>query len=86
MNHNDHHQTHLKCTVCEHDIEIPEHARDGDRITCPNCFAQLKLIIDKGRKHLRCAVCGNPMLKECPDDCERKTVERERRGFFDVKL
>ncbi len=82
MNHNQ----KIKCTVCEYDIELPLEIKDGERVTCPNCFAQLKITVTNGRKLLRCAVCSNTMLDSCPGDCERRLSEREKRGFFDVKL
>ena len=75
----------VKCTVCEHVIDLPDEAKEGERFTCPNCFAQLVLRIANGKKVARCAVC-NKELKECGSDCERKIVEREKRGFFDIKL
>ncbi|HTY13952.1 MAG TPA: hypothetical protein VMD02_07210 [Candidatus Omnitrophota bacterium] len=75
----------LRCTVCEHEIDIPENVHEGERITCPNCFAQLSLHIHDGKKRLKCAVCSKD-LKECGLDCERKLSEREKRGFFDIKL
>jgi len=75
----------VKCTVCEHEIELPENIKEGDRFTCSNCFAQLALKIIQGRMEARCAVCPIDVL-ECPEDCERKFAEREKRGFFDIKL
>ena len=77
--------TKLKCTVCEHELDLPEGLKEGDRFTCPNCFAQLALHIFNGKKVARCAVCTKE-LKECGDDCERRLAEREKRGFFDIKL
>ncbi|OGC09563.1 hypothetical protein A3J90_04815 [candidate division WOR-1 bacterium RIFOXYC2_FULL_37_10] len=76
----------LKCSVCEHEIEIPSDTQVGARVTCPNCFAQLHLGIEKGKRKLRCALCLIPD-KECRTfDCERRMSEREKRGFFDVRL
>jgi hypothetical protein len=75
----------LKCTVCDHDIDLPDEAKDGERFSCPNCFAQLSLKIINGKKVARCAVCSREML-ECSEDCERRLSEREKRGFFDIKL
>lgn len=84
MNHNNH--SKLKCTVCEAEIEVPLETSEGERVTCPNCFAQLSLRINNGKKQLRCAICSNSKLLECPEDCERKFSEREKRGFFNIKL
>ena len=39
----------LKCTVCETEINLPEDVKHGDRITCPNCFAQLSEVIQKNK-------------------------------------
>lgn len=75
----------LKCTVCDFPIELPDATKEGDRFTCPNCFAQLVFRIDAGKMVARCAVC-NKTLRECGEDCERKLNEREKRGFFDIKL
>jgi hypothetical protein len=77
--------TKLTCTVCEHAIELPDSTKAGERFTCPNCFAQLSLHIYNGKKVARCAVCTKE-LKECSLDCERRLAEREKRGFFDIKL
>jgi uncharacterized protein (DUF983 family) len=77
--------TKLKCTVCEHEIELPDSTKEGYRFTCPNCFAQLSLKIFNGKKVARCAVC-NKDVAECTADCERRFSEREKRGFFDIKL
>lgn len=76
----------LKCTVCEFEIDIDSSHVHGHRVTCPNCFAQLVIRIEDGRKQLRCALCRNPKQLACMDDCERKLNEREKRGFFDVRL
>jgi len=75
----------VKCNVCDHPIELPERTAEDDRFTCPNCFAQLAFKILNGRGVARCAVCSKGMV-ECPEDCERKFEEREKRGFFDIKL
>lgn len=80
------HAPKFKCPVCEHEIQLQEGTKDGDRITCPNCFAQLAIKIEEGRKKLKCALCANPKLADCKPDCERRQTEIERRGFFDVKL
>ena len=84
MNHNNH--SKFKCTVCEGEIEVAAGITEGERVTCPNCFAQLSIRIYDGKKQLRCAICSNPKLLECPVDCERKFSEREKRGFFNIKL
>lgn len=75
----------VKCSVCESPLELPDDIKEGDRFTCTNCFAQLALKIINGKMQARCAVCRKEVL-ECPQDCETKFSEREKRGFFDVKL
>ncbi|MBI5700844.1 hypothetical protein HZC34_03230 [Candidatus Saganbacteria bacterium] len=85
MNHNNH-NFKTKCTVCSHEFELPSNIEDGERVTCPNCFAQLMIKIESGKKLLRCALCGDPNIAECPGDCEKRIIEREKRGFFDVRL
>jgi len=75
----------VSCTVCDFPIELSESTKEGDRFTCPNCFAQLAFRIEAGKMVALCAMC-NKTLRECGDDCERKLNEREKRGFFDIKL
>jgi len=75
----------LRCTVCDHEIELPDDIKEDDRFTCPNCFAQLSLKILNGKKVARCAVCKKGVM-ECGFDCERRLTERDKRGFFDIKL
>jgi hypothetical protein len=77
--------TKVNCNVCEHEIHLPEETQEGERFTCPNCFAQLALRIVNGKKVARCAVCREGKT-ECGLDCERRFNEREKRGFFDIKL
>jgi len=75
----------VKCSVCEHELNLPDETKEGERFSCPNCFAQLALRIVNGKKVARCAVCNKEVL-ECSEDCERRLTEREKRGFFDIKL
>jgi len=74
----------LKCNVCEHEIEVSG-MKEGRRLTCPNCFAQLAVNIINGKKVLRCAICRKGEI-ECSADCEIRFSKREKRGFFDVNL
>jgi len=74
----------LKCKVCEHEIDAAG-MKEGQRLSCPNCFAQLAIYIIKGKKALRCAICKKGEL-ECTSDCEVKMTKREKRGFFDISL
>lgn len=75
----------LKCIVCENNIKVPLKTKPGERLTCPNCFAQLSLEIVKGQRVLRCALCKNGLL-ECGENCEQLLNEKEKRGFFNIKL
>ena len=75
----------LKCIVCEHKFEVPLKTKVGERLTCPNCFAQLSLQIVEGKRVLRCALCQKGVL-ECGENCEQLLTEKEKRGFFDIKL
>lgn len=75
----------LVCPICEHANKISSSAKEGERFTCFNCNAQLRLEIREGRKILRCAFCKKDMI-ECGSDCETRIFEREKIGFFDVKL
>lgn len=74
----------LKCNICEHEIDVSG-MKEGQRLTCPNCFAQLAVRITNGKKALRCAICKLDEV-ECTPDCEVRFKKREKRGFFDVKL
>ena len=75
----------LKCIVCEKKFEVPLKTKTGERLTCPNCFAQLTLQIAEGKRVLRCAMCKKDVL-ECGEDCVRLFTERKQRGFFDIEL
>lgn len=33
----------VECPVCLNEVEIPEGTRDGDTITCPYCYAELRV-------------------------------------------
>ncbi len=75
----------LKCIVCEKEFEVPLKTKAGERLTCPNCFAQLSLEIAEGKRVLRCALCKKGVL-ECGENCEQLLAEKEKRGFFNIKL
>jgi hypothetical protein len=70
----------LKCNVCESDIDIPENAKPGTRITCPTCFAQLGLHKFEGKLYLGCALCKDVVFdpKAC-GECERR---REKKSIL----
>jgi len=75
----------VHCNICSFEIELPKSTKEGDRFTCPNCFAQLSLSIKDGKPKAKCAVCQKGFI-ECGEDCERKLSEKERLGFFNIKL
>jgi len=66
------------CPICEHSFDIPSQTKPHDRITCPNCFAQLALHHHKGQLVLACALCKNPIFdpEEC-GDCERRREKKK---------
>jgi primosomal protein N' len=68
----------LSCPVCENEIEIPEGAKEGSRLTCQNCFAQLALYHHGGEKLLGCAFCKEPVFdpEKCAD-CERRHEKKK---------
>jgi len=71
----------LQCNICEWKIDIPEKAKPGDRITCPNCFAQLGLYKVRGQFVLGCAMCKEPAFDPANcEDCERR---REKRSLLE---
>lgn len=73
----------LNCPVCEHKIELADSVKDGKRITCPNCFAQLGLFKTKKQIILGCAVCKEPVFDpslcgECERHREKKRAILEK--------
>jgi len=67
----------LQCNICETKIEIPANAKHGDRITCPNCFAQLGLYRVKGKLYIGCAICKESVFD--PAGCEACERRREKK-------
>jgi len=71
----------LRCPICDSTFEVSDKTKEGTRITCPNCFAQLKLRKKKGGGWIApCALCGKEIIDfvHC-EDCEKKLMELERR-------
>ncbi len=69
----------LTCNVCEIQIEIPDKAKPGMRVTCPNCFAQLGLYKVKNEYYLGCALCKDVVFdptacSKCERNREKKTI------------
>jgi len=63
----------LNCNICEHEIDIPDTKKVGERIMCPNCFAQTALFKHKGKPVLACALCKDQEFDplNC-SECERR--------------
>lgn len=76
----------MTCPVCENNIDLPDKAKTGERVTCPTCFAQLALHKIGGRLLLACAICKNPVFDpaEC-GNCERRR-EKKRAIIEEGKL
>ncbi len=67
----------MTCPICETKIDLPDNTKIGERLTCPNCFAQLALYKHQGKDVLACALCKNPTFDaaEC-GDCERRREKK----------
>ncbi len=63
----------LKCPICDNVIDIPPEKKEKERITCPNCFAQLALYKHEGKLVFGCAYCKEQVFDpdRC-DECERR--------------
>jgi primosomal protein N' len=71
----------LQCNVCEYKIELSDKAKPGERITCPNCFAQLGLYKYKGKFVLGCAICKEAVFD--PNACAVCERNRERKSLLE---
>jgi C4-type Zn-finger protein len=71
----------LNCPICESAIELTEKTKQKERVTCPNCFAQLAFYLHGGKPILGCAICKEPIFDpgNC-GDCERR---RERQKLLE---
>lgn len=68
----------LKCPICENKIELPDSTKDGQRVTCPTCFAQLAFYKFKGKNVLGCAICKEPVFDPANcGDCERRREKQK---------
>jgi len=68
----------IPCPICEARIQVPDQVKKGERITCPNCFAQLGAHKQRGKIILACAFCKEPVFDpvNC-DECERRHEKRK---------
>lgn len=67
----------FQCPICEAKIDLPGSVKKKERVTCPNCFAQLQVYEHRGKFVLGCALCGEPTFDptRC-DDCERRREKK----------
>lgn len=70
-----------KCNVCETEIEIPDNPKHGQRITCPNCFAQMAIYLIKGKHVIGCAICKESIFD--PENCENCERRREKKRLLE---
>ncbi len=70
----------MTCPICENPIELPESAKAKDRITCPNCFAQLALHDVHGKLVIGCALCKEPQFD--PENCGNCETRREKQTII----
>lgn len=71
----------VSCPICESIIQLPEKTKEKERVTCPNCFAQLALFKHKGKPILGCALCQKPVFD--PASCGECEVRRERKALLE---
>jgi C4-type Zn-finger protein len=69
----------VQCPICEFKFEIPKVSKIGERVTCPNCFAQLGLHKQKDEYVLGCAFCKELVFdaQNC-EECERRHEKRKQ--------
>lgn len=71
----------FKCPICENVIELEEKTPIGQRVTCPNCFAQLALRKHKRKMILTCPTCKEEIFD--PQNCEECDHRAEKRKLLD---
>lgn len=71
----------FKCPICENQVEISEHAKKGERVTCTHCFAQLALHHYKGKEVLACANCKETVFD--PANCGACERRRELKKIWE---
>ncbi len=68
----------LRCPICEANIDFSENAKAGERVSCPNCYAQLALYKHKGKWVVGCAFCKEPIFDPARClECERRHERRK---------
>jgi primosomal protein N' len=68
------------CPICENKIDLPDAIKPKERITCPNCFAQLALHNVNGKLILGCAICKEPQFD--PANCGDCETRREKKKIL----
>ena len=70
-----------QCPICEGPIELDEKTQVDQRLTCPNCFAQLALRKHKHRLVLTCPTCKEEVFD--PQNCEECSRRAEKKKLLD---
>lgn len=71
----------IKCHICENDIELPDKVKEGERVTCPSCFAQTAVFKHKGKVILACAFCKDEDFD--PTNCGKCERRRELKKIYE---
>ena len=74
----------LKCPICEHPLELPDNIKEGARITCLNCYAQLGVHMHKGKVVLGCPMCKESIFD--PTNCDVCERRQEKRNLYQEGL
>lgn len=68
----------LKCPICDYEIDLSDDIKPGDRITCPNCFAQLAFHHHRKKTFLACPTCKEEIFDPANcEDCDRRTEKKK---------
>lgn len=72
----------LNCPVCDKLIELSGTTKLNDRVTCPNCYAQLAFKKRKSQLELRCSLCpeGHSV---CSEECERRMAHLKQMDLLE---
>ncbi len=72
----------LECPICDTKIKLSKKTKLNDRVTCPNCYAQLAFKKLKGRLELRCSLCPYGHA-ECDEECERRMSHLKQKELLE---
>lgn len=65
------------CPICENKIELHHHPKNGERITCPNCFSQLAFYEHNHNISIGCAMCKESIFDPSGcGECERRNEKK----------